>query len=261
MLFRSLTTGQANLQALLGTQQLGSGQALQAALANQQAGLTTGSQNLAARLGVQQLGAGQTLQAQLANQQAQQQANQLAAQQQQFGANYGLANLQQQLAGAGVLGNLGNQQLAAQQGIYGLQNQFGQQQQQQQQNIINQAVQNYQTAQQYPMMQLGQMKSMLQGLPVTTTSQQNYQAAPTNLQNMMALGMGGYGLSQLMGGGGGGSAAGGGGITGILNSGADLIGSGLSKVGDWASGALGSVGDAISGIGGAFGFQIGRAHV
>lgn len=49
---------------------------MQAALANQQAGLTAGGQNLAAALGVQQLGAGQSMQAQLANQAAQQQASQ-----------------------------------------------------------------------------------------------------------------------------------------------------------------------------------------
>jgi hypothetical protein len=48
--------------------------ALQAALANQQAGLTTGQQNLAAQLGVQQLGTQTGLQAALANLTNQQQA-------------------------------------------------------------------------------------------------------------------------------------------------------------------------------------------
>ena len=51
---------------------------MQAQLANQQAGLTTGQQNLAALLGVQQLGAQTGLQAQLANQQQAMQAQQLA---------------------------------------------------------------------------------------------------------------------------------------------------------------------------------------
>ncbi len=200
---------------------------LQAQQANQQAGLTTGLQNLNALLGIQQLGAGQNLQSQLANQQAQQQANQLAAQQQQFGANYGLQNLQQQLAGANLLGNLGTSQLGAQQGIYGLQNQLGQQQQQQQQNIINQAVQNYQTAQQYPMQQLGQMKSMLAGLPISTSSQQQYQAAPSMVSQLTGLGVAGLGLGNLMGGGrsaSGGSSGGGSGLAGLLNQGSGLIG-------------------------------------
>jgi hypothetical protein len=59
---------------------------LQAALANQQAGLTVGQQNLAAQLGVQDLGTKSGLQAALANQQMQQEAakqNLLADQQRQ----------------------------------------------------------------------------------------------------------------------------------------------------------------------------------
>jgi hypothetical protein len=59
---------------------------LQAALANQQAGLTVGQQNLAAQLGVQDLGTKSGLQAALANQAAQQEAakqNLLADQQRQ----------------------------------------------------------------------------------------------------------------------------------------------------------------------------------
>jgi hypothetical protein len=218
------------------------GQNLQAQMANQGAGLTAGTQNLNALLGVQSLGAGQNMQSQLANQQAQQNANQLAAQQQQFGANYGMQGRQAALSGANTLGNLGTSQLGAQQGIYGLQNTLGQQQQQQQQNVINQGVQNYQTAQQYPMQQLNQMKGILSGLPVGTTSTQGYQAAPTNLQNLMALGLGGAGISQLLGGGGSGSS-GGGGLTGLLNSGASSIGKlfGFAEGGDVQSYKQGGV--------------------
>lgn len=201
---------------------------LQAQQANQQAGISTGLQNLNALLGVQQLG----------------------EQSRQFGANYGLQNLQQQLAGAGLLGNLGTSQLGAQQGIMGLQNQLGQQQQQQQQNIINQAVQNYQTAQQYPMQQLNQMKSMLQGLPISTSSSQQYQAAPSMTSQLAGLGIAGLGLGNLMGGGrsgSGGSAGGGNMLTNLLNGGAGLISSGASKVGDWASSVLGGIGLAEGG--------------
>jgi hypothetical protein len=190
-------------------------QGLQAALANQQAGLTTGQQNLAALLGVQQLGSGQNIQAQLANQQAAQQANALNAQQQQFGANLGLQGLQAAMGGAGQLGGLGTSALQNQLNILNAQNIFGGQQQQQQQNIINQAVQNYNTAQQYPYQQLGFMQNMLQGLPYETQTTQVSQAPPTLAQNLGALGMGLYGLNQLTGGGSGGT---GGGITGLLNS-------------------------------------------
>ena len=79
----SLASQQSNVQA-----------ALQAALANQQAGLTAGRENLGARLGVQNLAAQQALQSQLANQQA--------------GLTAGQANLQSALA---------TQQLGTQSGL------------------------------------------------------------------------------------------------------------------------------------------------
>ena len=88
-------------------------------------------------------------------------------------AGYGLAN-----QAAGTLGQLGTQQLAAQQGIIGLQSQLGAQQQQRQQQIINQAVQDYANAQQYPLMQLGTMSNMLRGLPLQSSTTQQYVAQP-----------------------------------------------------------------------------------
>ena len=195
---------------------------LQAQQANQQAGLTVGQQNLGANLGVQQLGAGQNLQAQLANQQmyqaaqqaaeqsrqfgygqnmnaAQQRAqyglaaNQLNAQQQQFGATYGQNANAQALAAANQLAGIGQQGLTAQQGIYGLQNQVGAQQQALEQQKINQAMQDYANAQQYPLMQLGTMSNMLRGLPMQASSTQQYQAAPNQLSQ--AIGTIGAGAS------------------------------------------------------------------
>jgi len=91
------------------------------------------------------------------------------------------------------LAGLGGQQLQAQQGIYNLQNQFGQQQQAQQQNIINQAVQNYATEQQYPFMQLGILNSMLRGLPMQQSSTQMYQAPPSPITQLAGLGTAGLG--------------------------------------------------------------------
>lgn len=123
-----------------------------------------------------------------------------AQQAQQFGANLGLQGQQaqagalaQQLAAANQLAGLGGQQLQAQQGIFNLQNQLGQQQQQQQQNIINQAVQNYATAQQYPFMQLGVLNSMLRGLPMQQSSTQMYQAPPSTISQLAGLGTAGLG--------------------------------------------------------------------
>lgn len=116
-------------------------------------------------------------------------------------SNLGLQGAQAGITGAGALGQLGAGQLAAQQGIANLQSQFGGQQQKQQQDIINQAVQNYQTAQQYPYMQLGFMQNMLQGLPITTQAQQTYQQPPSALSQLAGVGTTLYGLDKLTGGG------------------------------------------------------------
>jgi hypothetical protein len=165
-------------------------QQLQAAnLANQQMGYNTNLQNLQANLGVQQLGAGQNMQAQLANQQAMLANQQAIEQSRQFGANYGQQMNAQQLAAAQQLAGIGGQQLSAQQGIYGLQNQIGGQQQQLQQQIINQSMQDYANAQQYPLMQLGTMSNMLRGLPMQASTTNMYQAAP----NAITQGIGAVG--------------------------------------------------------------------
>ena len=112
------------------------------------------------------------------------------------GAQAGLAGVGAQQAGYGQAGqaasnlaNIGGQQLNAQQGIIGTQAQQGALQQAQQQSIINQAVQDYGTAQQYPMMQLGLMSNMLRGLPMQSTAVQSYQAqAPVAQQAAGLLG-------------------------------------------------------------------------
>ena len=160
---------------------------LSAQQANQQAGLTVGQQNLgaaqqtglanqAAQNQAGQFNAGQNLQAASLGAQYGQAANQLNEQSRQYGAGYGLQNLQAGMQGASQLANIGNQALQAQQGIYGLQNQVGQQQQLNQQQVINQAMQDYANAQQYPLMQLGTMSNMLRGLPMQAQTTQQYQA-------------------------------------------------------------------------------------
>ena len=126
------------------------------------------------------------------------------------GAQTGLAGVGAQQAGYGQAGaqasnlaNIGGQQLAAEQGIIGTQAQQGGAQQTQQQNIINQAVQNYATAQQYPMMQLANMSGLLRGLPLQATSTQSYQAPPSQISQLSGLGLTGaamYGLAKKKGG-------------------------------------------------------------
>jgi hypothetical protein len=127
------------------------------------------------------------------------QAFQAAQQAQQYGAGLGLQGSQAGIAGAGQLGNLGTAQLAAQQGILGLQNQFGGQQQQQAQNVINAGMTNYQTAQQYPMTQLSQLKNLISGIPitdVTTTQQQAQPSAVTQLAGLGTAGVAGLAMAN-----------------------------------------------------------------
>lgn len=155
----------------------------------------------------------------LANIQAQgsQSAYDKAIQQMQYGSNLGLQGIQtglqgvqagqqgvsQGLAGLGAqqaayggagnlastLGGLGTAQQAADVSRIGLQQQLGSAQQQYQQNIINQAIQDYATAQQYPMMQLGFMSNMLRGLPLQATTTQSYMPTP-NLTTQAISGLG-----------------------------------------------------------------------
>jgi hypothetical protein len=209
-------------------------QRMQAALANQGMGYNVGQQNLSALLNTQQLGAGQNLQSQLANQQAFQQAQAAAEQSRQYGAGQGLQSanlgaqygqaaqaaaeqsrqygaglnmqgLQTGLSAAGQLGQLGQNIYGQQMGINQLQNQYGTQQQQLEQSKINQQIQDYATAQQYPMMQLANMNALTRGLPMQAATTQVYQAAPSAASQLAGLGLAGYGLSQL--GGMGGSTA------------------------------------------------------
>jgi hypothetical protein len=126
----------------------------------------------------------------------------------QYGAGLGLQGQQTALQGLGQaiqagqgLGQLGTARLGAEQGIIGTQNQMGAQQQQQQQNIINQAIQNYATAQQYPMMQLGSMMNLIRGTPIQTASTQTYQAAPNPISQLAGVGtagIAGLGLYNAM---------------------------------------------------------------
>ena len=127
-----------------------------------------------------------------------------AQQAQQFGANLGLQGQQaqagalaSQMGGANQLAGIGGQQLGAQQNILNTQNQLGAQQQSNQQNIINQAVQNYATAQQYPYMQLGQLNAMLRGLPMQQSSTSMYQAAPSTVSQLGGLGIAGLGAASM----------------------------------------------------------------
>jgi hypothetical protein len=129
-----------------------------------------------------------------------------AQRQQQFGAQLGLQGYGTALQGlgqagqaAGTLGQLGTQQLGAQTNIANLQSQAGAQQQAQEQQKINQSIQDYATAQQYPYMQLGIMNSMLRGLPLQSSTTQMYQAQPSTGQQLLGYGLGALGAYKAFG--------------------------------------------------------------
>lgn len=112
---------------------------------------------------------------------------------------YGLSGLSAANQAASTLGNLGTQRLAADTSIIGTQSQMGAQQQQLEQQKINQAIQDYATAQQYPMMQLGQLSALLRGLPLQQGTTQMYQAQPGIAQQTLGLGLGALGAVKAFG--------------------------------------------------------------
>jgi len=112
---------------------------------------------------------------------------------------YGLAGLGVANQSAGTLGQLGSADIAAQQGIINTQANMGSQQQTLEQNKINQAIQDYGTAQQYPFMQLGIMNAMLRGLPLQQGTTQMYQAQPGIAQQSLGLGLGALGAVKAFG--------------------------------------------------------------
>jgi hypothetical protein len=126
-----------------------------------------------------------------------------AQRQQQFGAQLGLQGQQAGLQGFGQygqmasqLGQLGGARLGAQRDIIGMQSQMGKEQQALEQAKINQAIQDYATQQQYPLMQLGFMSNILRGLPMQATTTQSYQAQPSTLNQGLGVLAGAAGARQ-----------------------------------------------------------------
>jgi hypothetical protein len=128
------------------------------------------------------------------------QAQQMGEQSRQYGAGLGMQGLQTGLQAAGQLGQLGQTEYGQKMGINQLQSAYGQQQQQQAQRPLDMAYQDFINQQNYPYKQLGFMSDMIRGLPLGQQSTQSvYQAPPSTLQTVGALGMGAYGLNQMYG--------------------------------------------------------------
>lgn len=177
----------------------GAGQAGSQAMQAAQTGLQgVGAQQAAGQLGLQ--GTAQGMQGAGMGMQGAQSG--LQGIQSAIGAGqYGLQGLGQAGQLGGQLAGIGGQQLQAQQGIYGLQNQMGAQQQAQEQQKINQQIQDYAVAQQYPQQQLSFMNAMLRGLPMQAGTTQMYQAPPSAISQIGGLGtagIAGLGLYNTM---------------------------------------------------------------
>ena len=95
-------------------------------------------------------------------------------------------------------------QAAFQQGVQqantavGQQTQLGALEQAQRQRGLDTAYQDFLTQKNYPYQQLSYMSNLIRGTPMgMNTTSQVYQAPPTALQSMSALGLGAYGMSKL----------------------------------------------------------------
>lgn len=155
----------------------------------------------------QQLGTIQATGLQNAYQQAQQAAmqdaatraqyglagTQLGEQSRQFGAGLGLQGLQQQLAAAGQLGQLGQQQYQQQAGILGAQLGAGAQQQALKQQMLTSNYQRFIDEMQYPYKQLEFFSNLLRGTPSSAQTTNVYTPAPSMFAQISGLtgGLGG----------------------------------------------------------------------
>lgn len=156
-----------------------------------------------------------SLQAQLANQQAQLQAQQqalgqrgtmaqyglagaqLGEESRQFGANLGLQYLQQQLAAAGMLGELGQAQQGQMMDIYQQQLAAGETMRSAEQQQLTALMEQFAAEQNYPYQQLAFMSDIIRGVPVSGGASATYQAPASVLGQVAGLGVG---LGSLFGG-------------------------------------------------------------
>lgn len=148
------------------------------------------------------------LEKQLGDIQAQglQSAFEKAQQAQQFGAGLGLQGLGTGIQGLGTAGQMGAQladiagarQSADVQRI-GLQREIGGEQQAREQAIIDQAIQDYALAEQYPFQQLAGYSGLLRGYATPTTTVSQYRAAQSPITQLAGTGIQLGGAAQALG--------------------------------------------------------------
>lgn len=121
-----------------------------------------------------------------------------ARQAQQFGADLGLRGYGMAGQMAGTLGQLGQTQFGQQQAAIQAQAAAGAQQQAQEQQGLSQAYQDFLSQRGYPQQQLSFMSDILRGVPLGQQTQVQYQAPPPLTSQLAQLGLGAYGVSQMM---------------------------------------------------------------
>ena len=131
--------------------------------------------------------AARALQAQQANQQQALEAQRLAEQSRQYGANMGLQGIQTQLQAAQQLGALGQEQFGMQKDIINALSTAGAQRQAMEQQRMAQDYQDFLTQKQYPDQQIAFLNEMLKGIPQQTTKAL-YEAPPSLTSQLAGLG-------------------------------------------------------------------------
>ena len=172
-----MTASQQDLQAQIQQAQFAAQQALQAGNTNQAAQLQKQAQDLQQQQSLNQLamqGAGLGAQYGLAG-------AQLGEQSRQFGAGLGMQGLQQQLAAAGQLGQLGQQRYQQKAGISQAQLGAGAQARDVEQQKLSTLYQQFMDEQQAPYRQIGFMSDILRGTPTSAYTTTMYQQPPSTL--------------------------------------------------------------------------------
>lgn len=162
------------------------------------AGMSVGQANLNAQLGIQQLGSGQQMQSQLANQQYGMDAQKAAEASRQFGTSSGLQSLAQALQSAQTLGNLGQTQQASDLARIQAQAAAGAEQQALDQRYMDTDYADFLRQRDYPMEQLNYYNSLIRGMPMTMGSTAtSYAPPPSMLSQLGGLGLGAASIYQL----------------------------------------------------------------
>ncbi len=156
--------------------------------------------NLRAKLGVQELGSGQTMQAKLANQQYNLEAQRLSELSRQFGSTNQLQAYNQMGQYGQTLANLGTAQQQAQAQTLGMQQAVGQSQQALDQQYLDTAYGDFLRQRDYPMEQLSYLSEIMHGQPVQLNSTStSYAPPPSASGQLLGAGLGAAGLYNMVG--------------------------------------------------------------